>query len=221
MPDEPASKPEPRFSESEVRQVLEKAARIESGQGGLSATELRHVAEEAGFSSEAVSRAMDDILSARSLTVPPDAAPAPAPTQPPARGVFRKTSKWVRGVVSAAAGSVVGFLSIGGMAGFGPGSDLLTIAVLGGALLYRAFQHRRDGDTESYQYEAAGVWAGFALSFLAGARFLFPFEAITERGIIVIAVLWLLSAVIGGLIVQTGRNPSGDEPEASGGLTPR
>jgi hypothetical protein len=215
MSEESAGKPEPGFSEAEVRQVLEQAARIESGQGGLSATELQSVAEEAGFSREAVSRAMDDILSARSLTAPRDRAPAPAPTPPPARGILAKTSKWMRTLVSAAAGGAAGFLSFAGMAAGGPGPELLAVVVLGAALLSRAFHHRREGDADSYQHEAAGVWAGFGTSFLAGTRFMetiFPFEVFMTRGIVFIAVMWLLSAVIGGLIVQTARDTSGDEP---------
>jgi hypothetical protein len=195
MPKERAQANDALLSEAEVRQVLQRAARLEAG-GSLSVAELTRVAQEAGFSPETVAIAIRDVLEALDLSQAPSQA-ASAPIEHGATSKrLRKLASWPRLLLSALVGGSIGFFSrFTSTQPYGDDSALFAVLVLVVATLFRAVHHRRDGDHEAFQLEVAGIWAGFT------AGWSLAHGAVWGDLLFTTSLIWLVSAILGALII--------------------
>lgn len=197
MSDKPA-----RISASQVTLILQRAAEIDASGDSLTVEELRRIASEAGIDPAATEAAIDEVVGEE---------PAPVPSVPvddektglPVRKSKVPSAAWI--VASGAVGTALGFITSL------PGQ--IVVSAVGATVLYlivRAVQSMKRGAELDFQLQNFAVWFGL----LIGGSAIPGFRAIEVASIALL--FWIVSSVVGGLIVRFG--PREEEP---GGEVPR
>ncbi len=196
MSDKPA-----RISASQVSLILQRAAEIDASGDSLTVEELRRIASEAGIDPAATEAAIEEVV------VGEEPAPVPAvpvedeKTKLPARTSKVPSAVWI--VASGAVGTALGFItSLPGPIG---------IPAFGAAVLYlivRTVQSMKRGAQLDFQLQNFAVWFGLFIGGTAIARF-------ADLEVLSVALLfWIVSSVVGGLIVRFGPREEDPEDEA-------
>ena len=179
-------------SPSQVSLILERAAEIDARGDVLAVEELRRIAAEAGIDGAATEMAIQEIMADREAAPVPEAGKG---NRLPAKNPKSPSPAWV--VAGGAVGMALGFITAL------PG--LVVIPAFGATVLYlvvRALKNMKSGSQLSFQLQNFAVWFGLAMGGTAiGAGG----EAFTAS-----LVFWIVSSVVGGLIVQFG--PREEEP---------
>lgn len=191
-----------RVSASQIALILERAAEIDAGGDTLSIEELKRIAAEAGIDSSATDVAIQEIMG-KEIVAGGEAPPVPAApvaeqgTQLPEKNPGFPSPAWI--VAGGAVGMALGFITA--LPGF------LSIPAFGATVLYlvvRAVQSMKKGSQLSFQLQNFAVWFGLLVGGTA-------IDAVTLGEAFTAAlVFWIVSAVVGGLIVQFG--PREEEP---------
>ncbi|MDE2653678.1 MAG: hypothetical protein OXI71_07660 [Gemmatimonadota bacterium] len=191
-----------RISESQASLVLERAAEIDAAGGSLSIEELRRIAAEAGIGEEATDHALRELFGQGSGPQPAmaDTADIPAGTAaPPSPG---------RIAAGGAVGLATGFLiGLGNILTPMTSPNLLGLGAFCGTigyLLWRAIQSMKQRNQLDFQMQNLALWFGMTVG-LAGTYPILSDDAIGGA-----LLLWLIAAVVGGLIIKFGRR--GEEP---------
>lgn len=213
MPDVPT-----RLSPSQVSRVLQQAAEIDAKGDSLTVEELRRIADEAGIDPDATNRALQLVLS--------DEDPDPKPVQATPSGVpvtKAPSLSPARIGTGGAIGFALGF--IGAFAGFGGGmipgvfrdaypGDPGALAILAGLglvgtvvyLIVRTVDCIRRRAQLDFQLQNFTLWLGTTVGVLATDLYTFDDELIG-----VVFTIWLVTSVVGGLLVRFGpRNEEGN-----------
>lgn len=190
-----------RVSRSQVTQILERAAEIDARGEVITVEELRRIAAEAGIDSAATEIAIQEIIADREdASVPAVLEGEGDGNRLPAKNPNSPSPGWI--VAGGAVGMALGFITaLPGVVG---------IPAFGATVLYlvvRALQSMKTGSQLSFQLQNFAVWFGLAMGGTA-------IEAVSIGETFAAAlVFWIVSAVIGGLIVQFGpreEEPAGD-----------
>ena len=193
MTDSPAT-----VSSSQVSLILERAAEIDARGDVLTVEELRNIAAEAGIDAAATEMAIQEIMADREAAAVPAMQEAKEGTNLPAKKPNAPEPEWV--VAGGAVGMAFGFLNALPVA--------VAIPALGATALYvlfRAVKSMKTGSQLSFQLQNFAVWLGTALASTA-------IEAFDPRTSFMAALIcWVVTSVVGGLIVQFG--PREEEPE--------
>ncbi len=191
MSDKPA-----RISASQVTLILQRAAEIDASGDSLTVEELRRIASEAGIDPAATEAAIDEVVGEE---------PAPVPSVPvddentglPVRKSKVPSAAWI--VASGAVGTAMGFISAL--------PEAVSIPAFGAMILYlivRVVQSMKRGAQLDFQLQNFVVWFGM----FVGASALGLMNDIETLSIA--TTLWIVTAVVGGLIVRLG--PREEEP---------
>lgn len=191
MSDKPA-----RISASQVTLILQRAAEIDASGDSLTVEELRRIASEAGIDPAATEAAIDEVVGEE---------PAPVPSVPvddektglPVRKSKVPSAAWI--VASGAVGTAMGFISAL--------PEAVSIPAFGAMILYlivRVVQSMKRGAQLDFQLQNFVVWFGM----FVGASALGLMNDIETLSIA--TMLWIVTAVVGGLIVRLG--PREEEP---------
>ena len=191
MSDKPA-----RTSASQVTLILQRAAEIDASGDSLTVEELRRIASEAGIDPAATEAAIDEVVGEE---------PAPVPSVPvddektglPVRKSKVPSAAWI--VASGAVGTAMGFISAL--------PEAVSIPAFGAMILYlivRVVQSMKRGAQLDFQLQNFVVWFGM----FVGASALGLMNDIETLSIA--TTLWIVTAVVGGLIVRLG--PREEEP---------
>ncbi len=185
-------------SASQVSLILERAAEIDARGDVLAVEELRRIAAEAGIDAAATEIAIQEIMADREAAPVPAVPEAGEGNRLPAKNPQSPSPAWI--VAGGAVGMAIGFLTaLPGVVG---------IPAFGATVLYmvvRALQSMKKGSQLSFQLQNFAVWFGMAMGGTAiGAASIGEIFAAA-------LVFWVVSSVVGGLIVQFG--PREEEPE--------
>lgn len=190
------------ISESQISMVLQRAAEIDAAGDRVTVEELRRIAAEAGINPEATDHALQELFAGQEFGLELAAAGSPAiraaAPAPPSPG---------RIVAGGAIGGALGVvISLGNILLPLGTPNLLGLAGLAGAaayLLQRAIKSMKRGSQLNFQMENVVLWFGTAV----GAAFSYPLLA--ADGLFVVTLIWLVAAVVGGMIIKFG--PRDDE----------
>ncbi len=190
MTDVPAKIPE-----SQVSLVLQRAAEIDAAGGSLSIEELRLIAVEAGIGEEATDYALRELFEQGSGLQPamactPEIAAAAAPPSP--RRIM------AGGAVGLATGFLIG---LGNILTPLTSPNLLGLAALSGTigyLMWRAIQSMKRNAQLDFQVQNLALWFGMAVG-LSGT-----FPILGDDAIGMAVLIWLVAAVVGGMIIKFG-----------------
>lgn len=192
-----------RIPESQVSMVLERAAEIDAAGGTLSIEELRRIAVEAGIGEEATDHALRELFDKGTGLQPAMAGTGKLPVAaavPPSPG---------RIVAGGAVGLATGLLiGLGNILSPLTSPNLLGLGALSGTigyLLWRAIQSMKRGSQLDFQLQNLALWFGAAL----GVTISLPILADDAIGMTLL--IWLIAAVVGGMIIKFG--PPDEEPE--------
>lgn len=192
-----------RIPESQVSMVLERAAEIDAAGGTLSIEELRRIAVEAGIGEEATDHALRELFGQGSGLQPAMAGAGKLPVvaaAPPSPG---------RIVAGGAVGLATGLLiGLGNILSPLTSPNLLGLGALSGTigyLLWRAIQSMKRDSQLDFQLQNLALWFGTAL----GVTISLPILADDAIGMTLL--IWLIAAVVGGMIIKFG--PRDEEPE--------
>lgn len=190
------------ISESQISMVLQRAAEIDAAGDRVTVEELRRIAAQAGINPEATEHALQELFEGQEFGMQPAMAGSPpiradAPVPPSPRRI----------VAGGAIGVALGFLISLGNILLPPGMpNYLGLAGLAGAaayLLRRAVKSIKRRSQLSFQMENVVLWFGTAV----GAAFTYP--VLADDGLFVVTLIWLVAAVVGGIIIRFG--PRDDE----------
>ena len=179
---------------SQVSLILERAAEIDARGDVLTVEELRRVAAEAGIDGAATEMAIQEIMANREA-VPVPEVEAGKGNRLPAKNPKSPSPAWI--VAGGAVGMALGFITAL--------PALVGIPAFGATVLYlvvRALNNMKSGSQLSFQLQNFAVWFGLAM----GGTAIGVGETFTAA-----LVFWIVSSVVGGLIVQFG--PREEEPE--------
>ncbi|MCY4573526.1 MAG: hypothetical protein OXF01_12080 [Gemmatimonadetes bacterium] len=197
-----------RIPESQVSLVLQRAAEIDAAGGSLSIEELRRIAVEAGIGEEATDDALRELFGQGSGLQPAMAGSAGIPTS-----VATHPSPG-RIVAGGAVGLATGFLiGLGNILTPLTSPNLLGLGAFCGTigyLLWRAIQSMQQKDQLGFQMQNLALWFGTAV----GLAFTFPILGDDAIGMAVF--IWLIAAVVGGLIIKFGPREEESEQEQRG-----
>ena len=192
-----------RIPESQVSLVLQRAAEIDAAGGSLSIEELRRIAVEAGIGEEATDHALRELFDQGLGPQPAVAGSAGIPTgvaTPPSPG---------RIVAGGAVGLATGFLiGLGNILTPLTSPNLLGLGAFCGTisyLLWRAIQSLSQRTQLDFQMQNLALWFGTAVGLFG------TYPILSDDAIGMAVLLWLVAAVVGGLIIKFG--PRGEEPE--------
>ncbi len=193
MTDSPAT-----VSSSQVSLILERAAEIDARGEVLTVEELRHIAAEAGIDAAATEMAIREIMADRDDVSVPAVPDAAVGNRLPAKNPESPSPAWI--VAGGAVGMALGFITAL--------PAVVGIPAFGATVLYlvvRALQSMKKRSQLSFQLQNFAVWFGLAMggTAIGGVPYGETFAAAL--------VFWIVSSVIGGLIVQFG--PREEEPE--------
>ena len=191
MSDKPA-----RISASQVTLILQRAAEIDASGDSLTVEELRRIASEAGIDPAATEAAIDEVVGEEPASVPVD----DEKTGLPVRKSKVPSAAWI--VASGAVGTAVGFITSL------PGQ--IVVSAVGATVLYlivRAVQSMKRGAELDFQLQNFAVWFGL----LIGGSAIPGFRAIELSTIAL--MFWIVSSVVGGLIVRFGPREEDTEDE--------
>lgn len=213
--------PDVALTETEARQVLERAAQSEIRGDTLTVAELTRVAQEAGFSPEYVDRAIAEILEARSVVASPRSVPESIEEEDERPGsFFARVKGWVRPVKAALAGGIIGALARISVAPGAPTQMIgpfrvvqgfaVSLGLLVAGSIILAALHRRTRSFERMQVQILSLWAGFVLGWTALTG------AFDPRVTTIAGMFWFLSAVVGGAIVNFANHESPEPGNRTG-----
>lgn len=180
--------------------ILERAAEIDASGEVVTVEELSRIAAEAGIDSAATEIAIQEIMADREDAPVPAVPEAGEGTRLPAKNPKSPSPAWI--VTGGAVGTALGFITaLPGVVG---------IPAFGATVLYlivRAVKSMKSGSQLSFQLQNFAVWFGLAMGGTA-------IEAVALGEAFAAAlVFWIVSSVIGGMIVQYGpreEEPAGD-----------
>lgn len=190
------------ISESQIALVLQRAAEIDAAGDRVTVEELRRIAAEAGINPEATEHALQELFASREFGLEPAMAGSPpiradAPVPPSPRRIV------AGGAMGVALGVVISLGNILLPLGM---PNLLGLAGLAGAAAYlfrRAIRSMKRGSQLNFQMENVVLWFGTAV----GAAFSYPLLA--DDGLFVVTLIWLVAAVVGGIIIRFGPRDDG------------
>lgn len=195
-----------RIPESQVSLVLERAAEIDAAGGSLSIDELRRIAVEAGIGEEATDHALRELFDTGSGLQPAMAGTGKLPVAaaaPPSPGRIV-----AGGAVGLAAGLMRGLDDLWMPLFYGPNLFALGgLAATAGYLFWRALQSMKRGSQLDFQMQNLAVWFGAALGVTISAPIL------ADDAIGMSLFIWLVAAVVGGLVIKFGRREKEPEQE--------
>ena len=190
--------PPARIPASQVSLILQRAAEIDARGDTLTVEELRRIAAEAGIDAGATEAAIQEVMAGE------DGAPVPTVrNEEETPGLPAKQSKSPSPalvVAGGTVGTVLGFLTALPNA-FG-------ITAFGATVIYlliRALQSMKRDAQLDFQLQNFAVWFGM---FIGGTA-IGAWSDIAVLGYAL--VFWIVTSVVGGLIVRLG--PRGEEPE--------
>ena len=194
-PDEsPAHGPPATLTAAQVSQILKRAAEIDARGDSMTVEELERIADEAGIDARATRTAIAELV-AEQMPVPvPEPAP-PAVGGPPAGNPASPSPGRI--IAGGAVGAAFGFLFASSLGGAVAGSG-----ATGVYLILRAVQAMKRGSQLDFQLQNFTLWFVSTLIFAAGGGF---------EGFILTLLCWILTSVIGGLLVRFG--PREEEAE--------
>ena len=191
-----------KLSASQVSLILKRAAEIDARGESMTAEELERIASEAGIDPQATRTAIAEFVAEE---VPPPVPVSQPGTVAPARTDGPAYPAPGRIVSGGAVGLVCGFLfalsEAGAVAGFG---------AAGLYLILRAVQAMRRGSLFDFELQNFTFWFGSLLFMTVGHG---------VEGVVVVLLGWLLTSVMGGLLVRFG--PREEAPEEPGKEVPR
>lgn len=195
MTDSPA-----RISASQVSLILQRAAEIDARGDTLTVDELKRIAAEAGIDPAATEVAIQEVTAGEAAAVPADGV-GDETRKVPAKKSSSPSPAMV--VAGGAVGTVLGFLTAlpEGLGGLG-------LPAFGATVIYlvvRALQSMKQGAQLDFQLQNFAVWFGMFVGATAVGVWQDP-EVVAAS-----LFFWLVSSVVGGLIVRFG--PREDEPE--------
>ncbi|WP_419167101.1 hypothetical protein [Candidatus Palauibacter sp.] len=188
-----------KLTTSQVSLILQRAAEIDARGDTLSIDELERIAAEAGIDARATRTAIAEFV-AEEMPVPSPAPESGPPAVPAVRVAKSHSPSPVRIAVGGAVGVAGGFLMTHAETGAALG--------LGGTVIYlmlRAVQSMRRGRQLDFQLQNFAVWFGATMGGLATDLFR-PEEFIGP-----LFIVWILTSIIGALLVQFG--PRDEDPE--------
>ncbi len=188
----PAPAPPATLTASQVSQILKRAAEIDARGDSMTVEELERIAGEAGIDPRATRTAIAELV-AEETPVP---APPP-PAVPATRAGNPASPSPGRIIAGGAVGAVFGFLFASSLGGAITGAGATVIY-----LILRAVQAMKRGSQLDFQLQNFTLWFVSTLIISAAGgleEFLFTL------------LCWILTSVIGGLLVRFG--PREEEPE--------
>ena len=193
-PDESPSHGSPAtLTASQVSQILKRAAEIDARGDSMTVAELERIAGEAGIDPRATRTAIAELV-AEQMPVPvPEPAP-PAVGDPPAGNPASPSPGRI--IAGGAVGAAFGLLFASSLGGAIAGSGATAIY-----LILRAVQAMKRGSLLDFQLQNFTLWFVSTLIISAGG-----FE-----GFVLTLLCWILTSVIGGLLVRFG--PREEEAE--------
>lgn len=209
-----------RVSASQVTLILQRAAEIDARGDSLSVDELRRIAEEAGIDPEATEAAIREVVAAEEASPARVAEEADTPV-PMASEEPKLPAKWSQSpspsriLAGTAVGAAMGFVGAA-MGGFGTLSPVFGVpgvglAAFGGTLLYlllRAVQSMKRGAQLDFQLQNFAVW--FGMGFAGQVIGFYPSGAV----FVIALMFWIVTSIVGGLLVQFGPREEGPEGDA-------
>lgn len=185
------------ISESQISKVLQRAAEIDAAGDRVTVEELRRIAAEAGIKPEATDHALQELFVGQEFGLEPAMAGSPpiradAPVPPsPGRIV-------AGGATGVALGVVIGLGKILLPLGMPNFLGLAGLAGVAAYLFRRAIKSMKRGSQLNYQMENVVLWFATAV----GAAFSYPLLA--GDGLFMVTLIWLVAAVVGGMIIKFG-----------------
>ena len=187
-------------SASQVSLILERAAEIDARGDVLSIEELRNIAAEAGIDAAATEMAIQEIMADREAAPVPAVPEAKEGTSLPAKNPKSPAPEWV--VAGGAVGMAFGFITAL--------PAVVAIPAFGATalyLLFRAVKSMKTGSELSFQLQNLAVWLGMAL----GATAIGAYS--TATNLTAALVCWMISFLVGGLIVRFGPRDEAEEDD--------
>ncbi|MDE2719317.1 hypothetical protein [Candidatus Palauibacter polyketidifaciens] len=194
-PREPPSRDPPAtLTAAQVSQILKRAAEIDARGDAMTVEELERIAGEAGIDPRATRTAIAELV-AEEMPVPvPEPRP---PAVPPTRAGNPASPSPGRIIAGGAVGAAFGFIFATSLGG--------AIAASGATMIYlilRAMQAMKRGSQLDFQLQNFTLW--FVSTLILSAAF-------DVEGLMLSLLCWILTSVIGGLLVRFG--PREEEAE--------
>ena len=190
----PAPAPPATLTASQVSQILKRAAEIDARGDSMTVDELERIAGEAGIDPRATRTAIAELVAEE--TPVPALEPRP-PAVPPTRAGNPASPSPGRIISGGAVGAVFGFLFASSLGGAIAGSGATVIY-----LILRAVQAMKRGSQLDFQIQNFTLW--FVSTLIIAA-------ALGPEGFMLTLLCWILTSVIGGLLIRFG--PREEEPE--------
>lgn len=185
-----------KLSPTQISLVLKRAAEIDASGDSLTVEELERIAAEAGIDPRATRTAIAEFVAEESSS--PVAGSRPESVTPiRARGPTYPSGGRI--VAGGAVGLVCGLLSALSEAG-----AIAGIGVTGIYVILRALQAMRRGSQIDFQLQTFALWFGWLLFMLAGYG---------EAGVLVVWYGYLITSVLGGLLIRFGPREDGATDE--------
>ncbi len=193
-PEPPARDPPATLTASQVSRILKRAAELDARGDSMTVEELERIAGEAGIDPGATRTAIAELVA--------EETPAPAPAPPPPAVLATRAGNPAspsagRIIAGGAGGAVFGFLFASSLGGAITGAGATVIY-----LMLRAVQAMKRGSQLDFQLQNFTLW--FVSTLIIGA-------AVGFEGFLLTLLCWILTSVIGGLLVRFG--PREEEPE--------
>ncbi len=190
----PAPAPPATLTASQVSQILKRAAEIDARGDSMTVDELERIAGEAGIDPRATRTAIAELVAEE--TPVPALEPRP-PAVPPTRVGNPASPSPGRIISGGAVGVAFGFLFASSLGGAIAGSGATVIY-----LILRAVQAMKRGSQLDFQIQNFTLW--FVSTLIIAA-------ALGPEGFMLTLLCWILTSVIGGLLIRFG--PREEEPE--------
>lgn len=189
--------PPATVSSAQVSLILERASEIDARGDVLTIEELRQIATEAGIDAAATEIAIQEIMADREAASVSAVSEAGEGNRLPVKNPKSPSPAWI--VAGGAVGMTLGFITaLPGVVG---------IPAFGATVIYlvvRALQSMKKRSQLSFQLQNFAVWFGMAMGGTA-------IGAVSDIETLAAALIfWIVSSVVGGLIVQFG--PREEEP---------
>lgn len=199
----PPHGPPATLTASQVSQILKRAAELDARGDSMTVEELERIAGEAGIDPRATRTAITELF-APEMPVP---APEPRhPAVPAARTEGPASPAPGRIIAGGAVGAAFGLLFASSLGGAIAGSGATVVY-----LTLRAVQAMKRGSLLDFQLQNFTLWFVSTLIFAAGGGF---------EGFMLALLCWILTSVIGGLLVRFGpreENPEDEIPQLEPG----
>ncbi|MYA33602.1 MAG: hypothetical protein F4037_00610 [Gemmatimonadales bacterium] len=189
-----AAEPPATLTAAQVSQILKRAAEIDARGDAMSVEELERIADEAGIDPRATRTAIAELV-AEEMPLPAPEPRPPVVPEPRARNPASPSPGRI--IAGGAVGAAFGFLFASSLGGAVAGSGATAIY-----LILRAVQAMKRGSQLDFQLQNFTLWFVSTLIIAAG---------VGVEGLMLTLLCWILSSVIGGLLVRFG--PREEEPE--------